>query len=83
MTESMILNHSEQGDELRSKSGVLFGLIGFAVGLGNVYRYACGWFVLWYYDHENHSENVKIADAYRYDALIQLKQKAATKLNYL
>ena len=36
------MNHSEQGDELRSKSGVLFGLIGFAVGLVNVYRYACG-----------------------------------------
>jgi len=38
MTESMILRQGEQIDEQRSKSAVLFGLIGFAVGLGNVYR---------------------------------------------
>ena len=41
ITESMIMGHHDQFHETRSKSAVLFGLIGFAVGLGNVYRCVC------------------------------------------
>lgn len=42
MTASMLLQqeaHRNEFDDTRSTSAVLFGLIGSAVGLGNVYRF--------------------------------------------